>query len=77
MEEYKKVVADWEKKYEQKRRDCETLKSSKANAEKKYEAQIEELKKQMHNQELTYESRIQEKEAQLSLVVGELERLKT
>jgi hypothetical protein len=33
IEEYKKVVADWEKKYEQKRRDCETLKSSKANAE--------------------------------------------
>ena len=30
----------------------------------------------MHNQKLVYESRIQEREAQLSFVVGELERLK-
>ena len=44
--------------------------------EKKYKAQIEDLKKQMHNQKLVYESRIQEREAQLSFVVGELERLK-
>ena len=47
FEDHQKVVAEIEKKFKQKCRDCEILRASKAKMEKRYKAKVEELEKQL------------------------------